>query len=36
MKFGIPSDVNNKTPESSRKLHALKHELDQSLKVWKR
>jgi hypothetical protein len=25
-------DVNNKTPEGSRKLHALKHELDQKLK----
>jgi len=26
------SDVNNKTPEGSRKLHALKHELDTKLK----
>ena len=25
-------DVNNKTPENSRKLHALKHELDLKLK----
>jgi hypothetical protein len=26
-------DANNKTPEGARKLHALKHELDQKLKV---
>ena len=25
-------DVNNKTPENARKLHALKHELDLKLK----
>jgi len=26
-------DVQNKTPENARKLHALKHELDQKLKL---
>jgi len=27
------ADVKNKTPENARKLHALKHELDQNLKA---
>ena len=26
-------DINNKTPENARKLHAIKHELDRNLKV---